>query len=100
MPYITLKCKHCDNIQCNVADLVNSIDFESGCTRFVTDEQAETFFHYIEERLPFIRNYKSKEYDTIILFLESIYNAPIGQIIDKQGRVAAKTNYRNPKEKG
>ena len=77
--YVTLKCSSCDNIECKLGRYVIPDDSEEGCTREVTEEQAELLQHYQEEVLPFIPMYKNRiaaqdKLEEIYQFLSTIYS--------------------------
>lgn len=68
---------------------------KEGCTRLVTEKVAAQYFHYTEEIIPFWKTYTLKQvkqsYLEIINFLfNHVYNAPIGQKLDKNGKVSLK----------
>lgn len=90
--YITLKCATCDNIECKLGRYVIPDDSEEGCTREVTEEQAELLQHYQEEVLPFIPMYKNhlaaqNKLEEIYQFLLTIYSCPLGKLINSKGKI-------------
>ena len=90
--YITLKCATCDNIECKLGRYVIPDDSEEGCTREVTEEQAELLQHYQEEVLPFIPMYKNHlaaqdKLEEIYQFLLTIYSCPLGKLINNKGKI-------------
>ena len=90
--YITLKCATCDNIECKLGRYVIPDDSEEGCTREVTEEQAELLQHYQEEVLPFIPMYKNHlaaqdKLEEIYQFLSTIYSCPLGKLINSKGKI-------------
>lgn len=90
--YITLKCATCDNIECKLSRYVIPDDSEEGCTREVTEEQAELLQHYQEEVLPFIPMYKNhlaaqNKLEEIYQFLLTIYSCPLGKLINSKGKI-------------
>ena len=90
--YITLKCATCDNIECKLGRYVIPDDSEEGCTREVTEEQAELLQHYQEEVLPFIPMYKNHlaaqdKLEEIYQFLLTIYSCPLGKLINSKGKI-------------
>lgn len=90
--YITLKCATCDNIECKLGRYVIPDDSKEGCTREVTEEQAELLQHYQEEVLPFIPMYKNHlaaqdKLEEIYQFLLTIYSCPLGKLINNKGKI-------------
>ena len=90
--YITLKCATCDNIECKLGRYIIPDDSEEGCTREVTEEQAELLQHYQEEVLPFIPMYKNHlaaqdKLEEIYQFLLTIYSCPLGKLINSKGKI-------------
>lgn len=90
--YITLKCTTCDNIDCKLGRYVIPDDSEEGCTREVTEEQAELLQHYQKEVLPFIPMYKNHlaaqdKLEEIYQFLLTIYSCPLGKLINSKGKI-------------
>lgn len=53
--YITLKCKECENNNCNYSPLGSYIlqTSEQGCVREVDEDTAARFLHYKDEEIPF-----------------------------------------------
>lgn len=95
--YITLKCATCDNIECKFGRYVIPDDSEEGCTREVTEEQAELLQYYQEEVLPFIPMYKNHlaaqdKLEEIYQFLSTIYSCPLGKLLDAKGKVIPDPN--------
>lgn len=91
--YITLRCFDCENIECKICPCGKYISENSkqGCTRQLTDEEADKYYHLLEEVRPFIykdttKEYQNKTYKKIIDFLYDIYSKPLGQKIGKSGK--------------
>ena len=96
--FINLQCKNCENIKCPIETLA-WIDKE-GCSREISEEVAEQYEHYINEIIPFWKLKSNsaidKEYNKILDFLYTyIYKAPIGQKIDKDGKIDIKQKWKN-----
>lgn len=90
--FITLKCRECDNIDCPIAREYIPDDSIEGCTKDVTEEDAEKFYYYTEEILPFVRQYENfdvaqKRLDEIYIFLNHLYGLPTGNKLDSKGKV-------------
>ena len=90
--YITLKCQSCDNMDCPFGRYFIPDESEEGCTRAVSEEQADRLQHYQEEILPFIPMYKNpiaaqQKLTEIYDFLQNIYSCPIGKLLDAKGKV-------------
>lgn len=92
--YITLRCRDCENTQCNIYPkgvYVSETDLR-GCTRKVSDDDAAKYHHYIHEVAPFMymdtsKEYKNTQYKNIINFLLHIYSQPLGQKLNKNGKI-------------
>lgn len=90
--FITLKCRECDNIDCPIAREYIPDDSIEGCTKDATEEDAEKFYYYTEEVLPFVRQYDNtktaqERLDEIYIFLNHLYNLPTDNKLDSKGKV-------------
>lgn len=93
--YITLRCKDCENTQCSICPKGNYIAENDmrGCTRQVSTEEAARYQHYLQEIAPFMymattKEYQNTQYKNIIDFLYYIYSQPIGQKLNKNGKIS------------
>ena len=91
--FISLQCRDCEQDQCVFCPNGTYLYNKEGCTRKVTDEVAARFNHFNEEVLPFWKTYSPQQikesYCQHIDFLfNEIYSAPIGQKLDKNGKVS------------
>ena len=89
--FVRLKCSKCDNADCPYARFIVDADSEEGCTREVSEEVSEEFQHYMNEVLPFVRTMKTyaakaNKLDEIYGFLNKIYAAPVGRLLNAQGK--------------
>lgn len=89
--YVTLRCINCEKTLCGIARCIVDFDSKEGCTRQVDEATAAQYFHYIEEVIPFWKNYNSdyvtKSYKEIMDFLyNKIYSAPVGRKLDYNGK--------------
>lgn len=90
--FITLQCGNCDNINCHLCRKYIPEDSKEGCTRKVSEEQGDMFYHYMNEVIPFIAMYKNydlaqNKLEEIYQFLLKIYDCPIGQLLDDKGKI-------------
>ena len=95
--YVTLRCATCDNAECNLGRYLIPDGSQEGCTREVTDEQAEKLQHHEEEVLPFIPMYKNhiaaqQKLEEIYQFLQTIYSCPLGKLLDTKGKIIPDPN--------
>ena len=94
---IRLYCSKCDNVDCFLANVLGYVyeDSKKGCSRIVDEEDAEKYYHYTQELIPFWiikKNEKliNDEYKEIMDFLESkIYTADFTNIYKHNGKVLA-----------
>lgn len=92
MSIVKLRCSECGNISCCYANKYIPIDSLEGCTRKVTEEVEIEYYHLINEVAPFMymnttKEYQNKTYHEIDRLLNNIYSMPIGQKLDKKGKV-------------
>lgn len=90
--FITLKCRECDNSDCPIARRYIPEGSAEGCTKDVAEEDAEKFYYYTEEILPFVRQYENIDtaqarLDEIYIFLNHLYSLPTGNKLDAKGKV-------------
>lgn len=89
---LTLHCRDCECEDCKMHPNGKLLINREGCTRRVSEETKDKFFHYMQEVLPFVRTYKNRprakeKIDEIEHFLFSeVYSAPLGQKLNKDGR--------------
>ena len=88
---ITLKCKHCENTDCDIWKDGVYIFGKEGCTRVVSEEVAAHYQHYTQEIIPFWKHYSwenvKESYTEILVFLETqVYSAPLGHKLNRQGK--------------
>lgn len=93
MPYVTLRCATCDNTDCAMARAYVPHGSQEGCTRGMTEEQAECLYHCIEEVLPFLHlrpvsDVTRAQFAQIDDCLASAYGAPMGRRIAADGKAA------------
>ena len=91
---LTLRCSECENCNCVFARKLITEGSLEGCTRQVSSEVYDKYSYYFQEKWPLIlsSNYKvdyvNEIYKEIIDFLyDEIYSAPIGQKLNKQGKI-------------
>lgn len=84
--FLKLTCKDCDNVNCEIP-LWGKLHFgsEIGCTRKVSLEDHDKYIHYTKE-IPRNLLCKNNLYNEIIIFLDKIYQQPLGKLIDKKGK--------------
>ena len=90
--FVTLQCRDCELDNCAFCKNGTYLYGKEGCTRKVSEETAARFQHFNQEVLPFWKTYTlqqiNKSYIEHINFLfREIYSAPIGQKLDKYGKV-------------
>ena len=90
--FITLQCKECDNGDCPIARRYIPEGSAEGCTKDAPEEDAENFYYYTEEILPFVRQYENHDtaqnrLDEIYTFLNHLYTLPTGNKLDSKGKV-------------
>lgn len=93
--YLTLHCKHCENTDCPVYPIGYYIRGDEGCTRQVSFDDAEQYYHITQEELPFIKYAKTSEnakhrYKKVDDFLDYIYHKPFGQKLNRNGEITIK----------
>lgn len=88
--YITLRCRHCGNMDCELYPIGSYIVEDEGCTRRVDDTEAEQWDHITKEVVPFLILQKNPDVEPIEDFFAAIYQKPIGQKLDKYGKVVIK----------
>lgn len=85
--FVTLRCRHCDKVDCPSARPYIPDDSLEGCTRQVSDLDAEKFQYYIEEVIPMhppmTRLLDAEQ------FLQQIYQAPLGRKLDVKGKAVS-----------
>lgn len=91
--YITLRCVECGNTHCSICPCGTYVPEDSlrGCTRKVSELDAEKFYHYQQEVIPFIHMNKNQEtscrtHNEILNFFERIYSSPLGKRLGKSGK--------------
>lgn len=91
---LVLRCRDCENAKCIYAKGYTPEGSLEGCTRILTDEVYARHEHYLLEKWPnalsanYPRDHITQLYNEIIAFLDNeIYAAPIGQKLNKHGRV-------------
>lgn len=82
--YVTLRCQKCDNIECPIARAYVPYDSIEGCTRDVSEQEAQLFHHMVEEVLPFART--REQFEAVERCLEEVYSSPLGRKLDKAGK--------------
>ena len=97
MGIIKLKCSECENSTCCYSNKYIPIDSLEGCTRKVIEDVEIEYYHLINEVAPFMymnttKEYQTKTYNQIINLLNNIYSMPIGQKLDKKGKVKGFSN--------
>ena len=93
--YLTLQCRDCEIDRCIYCPKGTYLKGKEGCTRKVSEDIAAQFNHYNQEVRPFWKQYSLKQvkksYKEILDFLfKEIYAAPIGQKLDKYGKIPEK----------
>lgn len=96
---LVLRCRDCEHINCVYSHKYISHDSLEGCTRIVTDDTYAKYEYYLSEKWPnalamnYPREHISQIYGEIITFLDNeIYTAPIGQKLNKLGRIKSLTD--------
>lgn len=91
---LVLRCRDCEHINCVYAHRYIPEGSLEGCTRIVADDIYAKYEHYFLEKWPnalamnYPREHISQLYGEIIAFLDNeIYAAPIGQKLNKHGKV-------------
>ena len=92
---LVLRCRDCEHINCVYSRKYIPEGSLEGCTRIVTDDTYAKYEHYFLEKWPnalkmnYPRAHISQIYSEIITFLDNeIYAAPIGQKLNKHGKVS------------
>lgn len=90
--FVTLRCSECGKAECPYAREYIPEESEEGCTREVSEEVAERFYHDMTEVLPFMAmrgrtDSTDKTYESIEKNLGSIYASPVGRLIGPRGKV-------------
>ena len=90
--FVSLQCRDCELDICVFCPNGSYIYGKEGCTRKVDEDIAAEFHYYTEEVIPFWRTYtpqqaKQSYKDYISFLFEKIYSAPIGQKLDRRGKV-------------
>lgn len=92
MSYVSLHCSTCSLIDCPIARLYVPGGSLEGCTRALSDEDADLYRHYDLEVVPLASLSRSLEdcvrkMDEVEGFYQEIvYKAPIGRRIDEKGK--------------
>lgn len=92
---LRLYCFNCDNCKCEISKYCecSSLDSKVGCTRKVAEIDAEKYYHYMKEVIPFwtINSNQSliqEQYNEIISFLEkNIYRQDFLNIYNNKGKI-------------
>lgn len=88
---LNFACITCDNVECNIGPKYYPPDSLVGCSRWVSQEEYAKYIHYINEVIPFWKNYSvnyvNNSYLEISSFLQKIYSYPIVHRLDKKGQV-------------
>lgn len=88
---LNFSCATCDNIDCNIGAKYFTLDSLIGCSRQVSEEEYAKYIHYMNEIVPFWKNYSldyvNSSYLEIYSFLQNIYTYPIVHKLDKKGKV-------------
>jgi len=92
MPYITLRCASCDNVDCPMAREYIPGGSKEGCTRELDETDVENFHHQMREVLPFLsRRRRTRSTDAafqeIDAMLRKTYQAPLGSQLNSHGKV-------------
>lgn len=82
--YVTLRCQKCDNVECPIARAYIPYDSIEGCTRDVSEQEAQLFHHMVEEVLPFART--QEQFEAVERCLEEVYASPLGRKLDARGK--------------
>jgi hypothetical protein len=82
--YLYLRCYECENCGCQFGSPIAWEDSHAGCTRQVSQEQADEYYHYTNEVMPFLyidtsKEYQNKEYNNFMSILDNIYSCPLGK---------------------
>ena len=91
---LVLRCRDCEHVNCIYSHKYIPENSLEGCTRIVTDDTCAKYEHYLLEKWPnalamnYPKEHISQIYSEIINFLDSeIYVAPIGQKLNKHGKI-------------
>lgn len=92
MPYVTLRCEKCDNIDCPIANAYVAQGSQEGCTREVPEHEMEELQHQLTEVLPFLaRRHRTDSTDAQFAQIESTlrrtYMSPLGHKLNALGKV-------------
>lgn len=82
--FVTLRCQKCDNIDCPMARAYIPYESNEGCTRDVSEQEAQLFHHMIEEVLPFART--RSQFEAVDSCLARVYASPLGRKLDASGK--------------
>lgn len=90
--FVTLRCAECDNTECSAARAYVPQDSLEGCTRKLSDQESEEFYHLTEEVRPFLHlrpvsDATRQQFTAIDRLLDRVYLAPIGRKLGTDGRV-------------
>ena len=98
---LVLRCKDCENMNCVYSHEYIPEGSLEGCTRILTDDAYAKYEHLLLEKWPnaismeYPRETISQIYKEIVTFLDDeTYAAPIGQKLDKRGKVKNLTNLK------
>ena len=91
---LKLRCYTCDNTVCDKARRYIPEDSLEGCLREVSDEDYETYYHYMSEILPMLPIFAAQgsnvddSFNEIFNFLnKKVYQAPFVKKLDRRGKV-------------
>lgn len=91
---LKLRCYTCDNAICDKARKYISEDSLEGCIREISEEDYETYYHYMSEILPMLPIFAAQgsdvddSFNEIFDFLnKKIYQAPFIKKLDRRGKV-------------
>jgi len=96
--FLRLYCWNCDAIECKYAKKYAPINSLNGCNRQVLEENFAQYIHYLEEVMPYWKQYSADwvndSYFEINNFLQNnIYNQPITALFNGKGEIVK--NERN-----
>ncbi len=87
---LRLYCWNCDAIECPYAKKTASINTLYGCNKWVSEETAAQYIHYLDEVIPYWKQYPlewvNNSYFEIYDFLQNqIYNQPTASLLNDKG---------------
>lgn len=98
---VKLNCLNCDNFDCKESNRYIAETSLEGCSREVSEDVFNLYYHYMFEVCPFVLKYKNPEktyktLDTIYDFLnDNIFSAKFVNKFDEKGKLVPNTQLRS-----